>query len=303
MYASFNARALGLATLADRAVALAAAAGFAGVDLPVRDLLDAGTDPHDLRARMDDLGLRGGAWPLPVRWKADEATFHDDLRHLPAQAAAAAALGLFRTGTWVLPETTGRPTPGQAGAELLEATARFHAERLGPIARVLADHGVQLGLEVIGVESFRTGSGVPFVTRLADLGPRLGALLEAHPNIGILLDAFHLHAAGETVEAALVWGIDRVVWVHVADLPRGASADRRQIRDNDRGLPGESGRVDVAGILSALAARGYNGPVTVETRAGYRALCGREEHDVVRAAAESLRLAWPGPDLSSAVTS
>src|SRR4051812_29860497 len=105
MFASFNARAVGLKLSAAATLDLAAGAGFAGVDLLVRDLLEAGDDPRVLRARMDDLGLRGGAFPMPVHWCGDAATFARDLARLPRLAEAAAILGLSRTATWVLPET------------------------------------------------------------------------------------------------------------------------------------------------------------------------------------------------------
>src|SRR5689334_17149052 len=104
MFMSFNARALGLTPDALESVELAARAGFASVDLLVRDLALAGHNPAALKRRMDDLGLRGGAWPLPVSWRGDEAAFRADLAQLPRHAATAAALALFSTGTWVMPE-------------------------------------------------------------------------------------------------------------------------------------------------------------------------------------------------------
>ena len=87
MFSSFNARAVGLASLsAEEAVDLAASAGFGGVDLMVRDLLRAGTDPAGIRSRMDAHGLRGGAFPMPVAWRGDEAEFRRDLADLPGLA-------------------------------------------------------------------------------------------------------------------------------------------------------------------------------------------------------------------------
>ena len=68
--------------------------------------------PELLRARMDGLGLRGGAFPLPVNWRGSAEEFERDLGRLPRHAEAAAALGLFRTGTWVMPETLGTFEPG-----------------------------------------------------------------------------------------------------------------------------------------------------------------------------------------------
>ncbi len=293
MYSSFNARALGLEMSADEAIEVAAENGFDGVDLMVRDLVGAESDLTRLRERMNDLGLKAGAWPLPVRWRGDEAIYREDLCQLPRLADAAMALGLSRTGTWVLPETTEFDKREADPAEAVARSVAFHQDRLGEIARVLDDRGTRLGLEVIGVASFRTGRGWPFVTRLADLVPVLGPILDAHENVGIVLDAFHLHAAGEDPSIAFALGADRIVWAHIADLPRGTSGPRDRIRDDDRGLPGESGLVNVSGLLQRLKQEGYDGPVIVETLASCRSMEGFGARDVVRAAAESLRRVWP----------
>ena len=289
MFSSFNARAVGLAGLsASETVDLAADAGFEGVDLMVRDIVQAGDDPAAVRARMDRLGLRGGAFPMPVEWRGDEAAFRRDLADLPRLAAAAATLGLTCTGTWVMPET---PGPLDDRREV----AALHVRRVGAIARVLGDRGIRVGLEVIGVESSRSGRGTPFVTRLADLDRELGAIWTEAENLGILLDAFHLYAAGESIEAGLAWGVDRVVWAHVADLPASAPDDRSIVVDSDRGLPGENGVVDVRGFLARLAREGYEGPVTVEPMADCRSLAGLGAYDVARRVNAALTDAWPGP--------
>jgi sugar phosphate isomerase/epimerase len=292
MFMSLNARALGLDLSAEETLELAAGAGFGGVDLLVRDLVDAGADRARLRARMVALGLRGGAFPLPVDWRGTAEAFARDLARLPALAAAAAELGLTRTGTWVMPETPGRPDDPLARA----ATAALHVDRLGRVARALDAHGIRLGLEVIGVASSRTGRGAPFVTRLADLDGVLAAVWDEAPNLGVLIDAFHLYAAGEAVEAGLRWGVGRVVWVHVADLPASAPADRAAVRDHERGLPGEHGAVDCRRLLARLAEAGYDGPVTAEPLAGPRTLGRQTPGQVVRRVAASLRSVWPGAE-------
>jgi len=201
MFASFNARAVGLHDLsAEATVDLAASADFEGVDLLVRDLVRSGADPARLRARMDDRGVVGGAFPMAMDWRGDEAAFRGDLAQLPRYAEAAAILGLTRTGTWVMPECP------ELAADRAEAAA-LHVRRLGVIARVLDGFGIRLGLEVIGVASSRTGGGAPFVARMADLDRELGVIWAESPNIGVLADAFHLYAADEPIEAALIWGI------------------------------------------------------------------------------------------------
>lgn len=295
MYPSFNARALGLSLSALDTIALASRSGFPAVDLLVRDLVEQGEPVAELRQRMDALGLRGGAWPLPVRWRDAPEVYRADLRALPRLAKAAAALGLFRTGTWVFPETPAPDTTHVSGAPS-DPSALFdwHLERLGAITRILNDHGTRLGLETIGAESFRNGRGRPFLYRLSDLSALLGALRAASPSTGIIADVFHLHAADEELETALSWGAEGIVWAHAADLPRGHAPERRAIRDENRGLPGESGLVPVARFLEMLARFGYRGPVTVEPLAGCRSLAGLEPAEAAERSADALRAVWPG---------
>lgn len=294
MFSCFNARALGLSLSSRETIELAAAAGFGGVDFLMRDLEAEGVDPKEVRTRLDDLGLRAGAWSLPVDWRGDAGRFAHDLEQLPRYAEAAATLGASRTGTWVMPETPAPSGADDTQAALLAATAAFHRDRLGAIARILNAHGVRLGLEVIGVESFRSGRGLPFITRLSDIDRSLGSIWQ-EPNVGILVDGFHLFAAGESMEVALTWGVDRVVWVHVADLPETSPPHRGTIQDCDRGLPGENGAIDSGRLLRMLAEAGYAGPVTAEPGAKCRSLAGRSAMDVAQLVASAMRSIWPQP--------
>ncbi len=292
MFPSFNARAVGLLDLdAARTIDLAAAAGFEGVDLLVRDLVEQGHVPAEVRKRMDDQGLKGGAWPLPVNWRGSEEAFERDMAALPGFAEAAAILGLRRTGTWVLPEVPERTQQ----SEVVSQVQRFHEDRLGRIAHCLAQHGSGLGIEVIGVERFRTGNGARFVASLGDLDRHLPAVWGIADNIGLLVDGFHLYAAGETLDD-LARHFDRgrkAVWVHVADLPSRANGDRFQIEDNDRGLPGENGAIDSRALLQLLSDRGYDGPVTAEPMPACRSLAGRPADEIARLVKASLDRVWP----------
>jgi len=89
--------------------------------------------------------------------------------------------------------------------------------------------------------------------------------------------------------------VDRVVWVHVADLPATAppDLDRGAIRDHERGLPGENGAIDARRLLRRLAEEGYDGPVTAEPMAGCRSLAGLSAGLTVRHVAAALRSVWP----------
>jgi sugar phosphate isomerase/epimerase len=301
MFASFSARAVGLSLPARRAIDLAAAAGFDAVDLLVRDLVDAGEDPADLRRRMDDLGLRGGAWPLPVDWKGDRGRFEADLERLPTLAEVAATLGLSATGTWVLPELPARPGDSRREAALFEDVFAMHVDRLGAIARVLANHGTRLGLEVIGVESARSGTGRPiFAIDGPEFAQLLTALRSRTRSVGLLVDAWHLFAAGLPPGLPPCVSAADVVWIHVADVPAGFDGDRRALRDRYRGLPGEHGAIDARGLLKSLAGQGYRGPVTAEPLGDCRSLEGLGPEDVARAIRSALCRVWPGGTPSAA---
>ncbi len=292
MYSSWNARAVGLGLTAAESVEVAAEAGFDGVDLLLRDLVESGVDLRSIRGRMDELELRGGAWPLPVRWRETPEQFAEDLRELPRYAAAAATLGLHRTGTWVLPELDASFFPDPEGGDLLGRTIGLHVERLGRIARILADHGSRLGLEIMGPASARRNPDAHFVHQYMLLPERLAELRAQHPNIGVLVDAFHLFAAGEGIEAGFVWGVDSVVWVHIAD---SVNPDRLRVLDQERALPGDTGLADYRGLLQRLAAESYDGPVTVEPLNRCRSLQGLDALATARRTFASLQKVWPAP--------
>ncbi len=272
-------------------VELAAQAGFSAVDLMVRDLVESGEDPLAIRQRMDELGVRGGAWPLPVNWRGSAEQFAEDLRKLPCYARAALTLGLQGTGTWVLPriDPARFPAVNDDDEQFRRATI-LHLERLGKIAEILGDHGGRLGLEIMGPTSARQYQGRDFVYQYRQLAEHLGELRVRHPNVGVLVDAFHLFASGEDVGAGFVWGVDSVVWVHVAD---SANPDRQSLLDQERALPGETGLGDCRGLLIRLAKEHYDGPVTVEPLQHCRSLQGLDPLSTARRAFAALQSVWP----------
>ncbi len=296
MYASFNARAIGRTLNAETTVDLAASAGFPGVDLLVRDLQESGADPLVLRRRMDDLGLRGGAWPLPVDWRGDAERFAADLEALPRLADLAATLALTRTGTWLLPGLPPAP-PGIDLADHRRSVVDRHVERLTAIARVLNAAGTRLGLEVIGVESSRTGSLEPLYARLGSdaVGELLDTLRQEVPGVGLLIDTFHLQAAGEPWEVGWSRPIEDVVWIHLADVPEAVREDRRTILDAERELAGVVEFETTREFLLRLRGQGYDGPVTAEPMGKCRSLTGLSIESAARRVRESLRHVWPNP--------
>jgi len=248
MYTSFGPGALGIELSFPDAAALAADVGFDGIQVDLEYLSAEG--PAACRDVLDRHDLRAGSTGLPVDVTGDRATYEDDLDALSDVAEQVAATGCTRMSTYVTSFSDERP---------YEENFAFHRDRLAPVAEVLDDHGVDLGLEYLGPETLRQGHEYEFVHDSAGMLDLCGALGD---NAGLLLDSWHWYTAGESAGALESLDAADVVDVHVNDAPRGVA--REDQVDTERAMPGETGVIDIEGFLGALDALGYDGPVMVE---------------------------------------
>src|SRR5262249_42260160 len=135
---------------------------------------------------------------------------------------------------------------------------KLHVDRLGDVAQILNEYGCSFGLEFVGPRTLRASQKYQFIHTMEDM-LEMGA--EIGPNVGILLDCFHWHTSGGTTDDIRELTPEQVVYVHVNDAPPVPIDD--QI-DNQRGLPGATGVIDIRGFLMTLQQIGYVGPVTPE---------------------------------------
>jgi sugar phosphate isomerase/epimerase len=253
MYPALFPWAIGLQayTLPD-VIAAARKGGFGGVEFnpnEVADLIEQ-QGANAVRAMFAAAGIKPAAFGLPTDWRTSEENWRRDLEVLPRQAKAAAEIGCTRTMTWILSGDNERP---------LEVNRAFHIARFRPIARILGDYGIRLGLEFLGPKTLRESFTFPFLYRMEGM---LAMGEEIGPNVGLLLDAWHWYTSGGTLEDLRALRAEQVVYVHVNDAPVGIPIEE-QI-DNVRALPGETGVIDIVGFLKTLQAIGYDGPVTPE---------------------------------------
>jgi len=248
MYTSFGPDAAGVDRPFPEAAALAAEHGFDGIQVDIGYLREHG--PDDTRSVLDANGLRAGSANLPVDVTADADAYKADLEALDGTAEAAAALGCTRMSTYIMSFSDERP---------FEENAAFHRDRLDPVAAVLADHDIDLGLEFLGPERLRAGHEYDFISTaegMLDLCSAVG------DNAGLLLDCWHWHTAGGSVEALEALDADDIVDVHVNDAPEGLALD--EYVDTERAMPGATGVIDIEAFLSHLDSVGYDGPVMAE---------------------------------------
>ncbi len=238
-------------TLAE-GLAAAHTGGFTGLEFPVATIADL-VDQHGatgVKKMYADAGIRPAAFGLTVDWRTSEENWKRDLAKLDRYAKAAAAIGISRTFTWIMPCSNERP---------FDENRKFHVERFKPIAATLGAHGISVGLEFIGPKTLRDSQKFPFIYKMSDM---LAMGRDIGPNVGVLLDCWHWYTSGGTLDDIKKLKPSQVVYVHVNDAPAGVAVDQ-QI-DNVRLLPGESGVIDIAGFLKALKQIGYDGPVTPE---------------------------------------
>lgn len=245
MYPAYNPQLTGGRVQWPDSAQLAATAGFPGLDVSLVTALKDGLD--STRKRLAQFRLRPAAVDLPVDFRKDEDTFQRGLRMLPDAASFAAAIGCPRMITYLL-SSSDKPKAEQR---------KLLLDRFLACADVLARSHVRLGLEFLGPLHIRKAQPYEFIWRMDEM---LAFAKECGGNCGLLLDSWHWHHAGATVDDILAAGKDRIVHVHFNDA---AQLPPDEVRDNQRLLPGE-GVINLKGFLQALKKIGYEDALSVE---------------------------------------
>jgi sugar phosphate isomerase/epimerase len=253
MYKTLSPGAIGVkAETIEAGLAAATLGGFGGLEVPATQIADAidqrGVDA--VKKQFAESRIRSAAFGLPTDWRSSEANWRRDLELLPRLAKSAAAIGITRTFTWIMPCSNDRP---------MAENRAFHVERFKPISKTLGEHGISLGLEFIGPKTLRDSQKYPFIYKMGDM---LAMARDIGPNVGVLLDCWHWYTSGGTLDELKALKPEQVVYVHVNDAPRGVEIDQQL--DNVRDLPGATGVIDITGFLQALQQIGYAGPITPE---------------------------------------
>ena len=151
---------------------------------------------------------------------------------------------------------------GELGCGLMLVCSSIHPEARGGVSRAaddlreLGERAVVRGLRV-GYETLAWGRHVADhrdaweVVRRAD-----------HPAVGLILDSFHTLARGTDPETTRAIPGDRVFFVQLADAP-GVEMDLLHRSLHFRCMLGE-GELPVGAFMQAVAATGYDGPVSLE---------------------------------------
>ena len=224
---------------------LAARVGYGGTDLNLGGATKEGLDAT--RGLLAELKIRTSFCSLPVNVTGTDEVFQKGMATLEEQAKFVSAVGCGRM-MMVLP--TSSTTPADELRKMLK-------DRLTAVAEVLARQNCRLGLEFLGPLMFRTRAPHIFIYKMNDA---VDFAKEIGPNIGVVLDSWHWHHSGATVDDIIRAGKSRIVTIHLSDAAKMAPED---VKDNQRLLPGE-GVIDLVGFFQALKKIGYEDGVSPE---------------------------------------
>ena len=218
-----------------------AAWGFDVVELPVEDVGD--WDPGRARDLLDGLGpaprivlVMGPGRELVA---TDPGTRRATQDYLRAVVDAAAAVG-SPVAAGPAYASVGR-TWRMSAAERASLAAEL-ADALGPVVEHAAQAGVRLAVEPLN--RYETS-----VLNTVGQGLELLADLPSE-HCGLALDVYHMNIEEQGIPEAILRAGDRVAHV--------------QVCANDRGAPGAD-HLDWHGIVGALDAIGYSGPLVIES--------------------------------------
>nr|WKN36060.1 sugar phosphate isomerase/epimerase [Tunicatimonas sp. TK19036] len=249
---SLDPGAIGVEADQQQLIKYAAEYGFEAVT-PFPDFLAGLSDDQrsELLKDMQQKKIVWGVAGLPVQFRTDDDTFRTDMKALPRLAKGLQQAEVSRVSTWIM--------PNHAELNYLK-NFKQHADRLGEIGRVLADHNLRLGLEYVGPKTLRDANKYAFVHTLEETQSLIEETRQS--NIGVVLDSFHWFTAEEDVKDILTLSNKEIVACDLNDAYKGRTA-LEQV-DGQRELPLATGIIDAKGYLEALITIGFDGPVRAE---------------------------------------
>jgi len=219
-------------------VRIAAEAGYAGIELWVKDIdahVASGGTVRELRSYIADSGVAVVNAIAFFKWAdADAATRERGLAQAEREMRMLAELGC---------PAVAAPPYGDVEGITLEAIAG-HFARLAELARTI---GVEPYLEFWGRAN-----------KLSRLSEAVFIAMESGlPDAKLLLDPFHMYIGGSDLHSLAYLNGANIGIVHVNDYP--ATPAREQIADADRVFPGDgiAPTHELAGLIDRAGYRGY----------------------------------------------
>lgn len=285
MYKNLSPKALGVSGRQSELIELALTYGFRGLDVDLADLTKRARVHGVSQAIrfLESAKVKVGGFDLPVPWQGDPTAFDAQLKSLTEATEVAAALKAHRCVLTILPSGDDRP---------FQENFEFHRQRIARMAEVLAKQNIRLGLGFQSLRSQREGKAYQFIheaSALVTLVKSIGA-----PNVGVLVDTFHWFLGDGTLDQIRDLPADQIVSVRLADYSR--DEDPAEFEESNRRLPGDGGGIDCQAVVSLLAQKKYDGPVSIYPHPRY--FRGTTRESIVQRTTQTLEEFWRTAGLS-----
>jgi sugar phosphate isomerase/epimerase len=278
MFRNLSPAGLGISGSQSELIELSMSHGYRGLDLDLAEFVQRVATSNLATARrfLDSARLKLGSFRLPLEIEADEAAFQQQLEQLKPQIEMMSQVNCNRAVYWIKPASDEQP---------FHSSFENHRKRLQAVGELLAPYNVRLAVGFQPTADLRADHRFQFIHDLSQLLILLSSVSAS--NVGLLVDPWAMAVAGNGLDGLAKLPAERIVAVHLSDLPEGVVA--AEAKSSQRRLPGESNQVDCAATLTRLAESGYDGPVTLvadrdaysdKSREGYLKL-SRERFDQV----------------------
>jgi sugar phosphate isomerase/epimerase len=252
MYKNLSPSALGVSGRQSELIELTLTYGFRSLDLDAGELLKRASlqGVEDATRYIRSGKVKVGGWVLPVDLAADDEAFSVEVEKLASLGDTAVQVGFTYC--------TATIDPGSDDLPFHENFER-HRERLATIGDVLGRHGVRLAVGFKAAAGYREGRNYPFIHQAEEMLTLIKTITS--DNVGLALDTWNWKVGGGGNDQLGELTGGQVVTVGIADVP--VDADLSAVDETQRLFPNDETFAENGALLTGLAERGYDGPVTL----------------------------------------
>lgn len=255
MFKNLTGDGLGVSARQNEMVELALTYGFKGIDIDVTEMVSRiATFGEDFAKRyivsaQKSARLKVGSFKLPISISGEDAEFAARLPKLEQAADFAASIEATRCVTDVPP-----------GSNKLAYHENFelYRTRLGQVAEVLGQRGIQLGVGMQAAENLRKNYEYQFIFQAEALLTLIKTI--GLSNVGLSLDLWNWTVGDGGLDQIDELSAAKVVAVRLSDVPDGA--DHGTVSSKERLLPGTAEGTQAIKLVEWLKKQDYQGPIS-----------------------------------------
>ncbi len=251
MFKNLVGEGLGVSGRQNEMIELALTYGFHGLDVDMNDMVGRSIEVSQEFACQyllaAEKSLQVGTFELPIDFRVDDAKFQASLSRLDVMSNICEQLKAKRAYVNI---------PASSSLPFQENFERYRL-RLGEVADKLQPFGIRIGLALNATGEAAKRLENKFVTTADELLTLIKTV--GRSNVGLLLDTWHWHLGGGTVEKLSGLTAEQIVSVRLADFPSDLAVDTAKAKHRLLLKP-EDGTFTIQ-VLRWLNEVNYDGPI------------------------------------------